>query len=106
MSDIQLEIWDLEDVYDDQISPLMIQIIAICREHRLPMIASFAFRNGEDGPDLCTTSLPFNGRFLREFNEAFLVIKEGKREGSGVPPLKITTKGKDGKVIKQEIVLG
>lgn len=54
--------WDKEDVYDNQISPLMTQIIAICKEHNVPMVAQFQFRNDEEeGPGLCTTTLPIEG---------------------------------------------
>ena len=37
------EPFDLESVYDEQIAPLMAQIIAICKEHRLPMLAVFFY---------------------------------------------------------------
>ena len=30
-----------EQVYDDQINPLMAQIIAICKEHKIAFIANF-----------------------------------------------------------------
>jgi hypothetical protein len=34
---------DNESVYDKQINPLMAQIIAICKEHNLPFVASFQY---------------------------------------------------------------
>ena len=40
--------FDLENVYDEKIAPLMIQIIAICLEHKMPMGAMFCYRNEED----------------------------------------------------------
>jgi len=44
-----------EQIYDDQISPLMAKIIAICREHKIAHIACFAIPT-EDDPSLrCTT---------------------------------------------------
>lgn len=50
--------YDLEAVYDDKIAPLMAEIIALCKEHDMPMLASFVFRGHEDGGhDLCTTAL-------------------------------------------------
>lgn len=50
--------YDLEAVYDEKIAPLMAEIIAICTEHNMPMLASFAFRGYDDGSnDLCTTAL-------------------------------------------------
>ena len=57
-----MKIYDKESVYDEQISPLMTQIIAICKEHQLPMVADFQYSNDEEnGPAHCTTTLPFKG---------------------------------------------
>jgi len=46
-----------EAVYDEQISPLMTEIIRLCKEHDIPMVASFQYN--DDRPDgdaaLCTT---------------------------------------------------
>lgn len=39
--------YNLESVYDEKISPLMTQIIAICKEHNMPMVASFAYTTFE-----------------------------------------------------------
>ncbi|MCA8313221.1 hypothetical protein LGN43_02915 [Burkholderia multivorans] len=50
-----------EQIYDEQISPLMTQIIAICKEHRIPIVASF-FTPGDDDHELAvTTALLGNG---------------------------------------------
>ncbi|MGU7780497.1 hypothetical protein [Burkholderia sp. PU8-34] len=50
-----------ERIYDEQISPLMTQIIAICKEHKIPILASF-FTPGDDDPELAvTTALLGNG---------------------------------------------
>lgn len=49
-------VYDLEAVYDTEIAPLMSQIIDICKQHDLPMIASFAYAaQGDEDFDLCTT---------------------------------------------------
>lgn len=68
------EEFDLEDVYDSKISPLMTQIIEICRENNMPMFASFLFRDTEkDGKGFCTTNIPRllpNGK--EDCPEAFL----------------------------------
>lgn len=45
---------DNESVYDEQIAPLMKQIIAICKEHSIPMLATFVYAPEQ----FCTTSLP------------------------------------------------
>ncbi|MDH5447263.1 MAG: hypothetical protein OEY52_17075 [Gammaproteobacteria bacterium] len=34
---------DLEKIYDEEISPLMDKIIAICDKHKMPMFAEFQF---------------------------------------------------------------
>lgn len=51
-----------EEAYDTKISPLMTQIIAICKEHDIPAFASFQYNDDRDGDDEarhCTTVLPF-----------------------------------------------
>ena len=52
-----------EEAYDTHISPLMTQIIALCKEHDIPMLATFQYNDdrGEEGAEtkLCTTALPF-----------------------------------------------
>lgn len=56
------EFWDKEAVYDEQISPLMTQVIAICKANNIPMVAQFQYANDkENGPALCTTTLPIDG---------------------------------------------
>lgn len=52
------EPFDLEQVYDEQIFPLMQQMIAICKEHRIPMLASFQYTQDS----FCTTFLEYEGR--------------------------------------------
>jgi hypothetical protein len=53
-----MKTYDLESVYDEKISPLMAEIIAICKEHKMPMLASFQFRyNEEEQSSFCTTRL-------------------------------------------------
>lgn len=49
--------YDLEQVYDDEIGPLMDQVIKICEKHGMPMLATFAYRRAEDGDDYCTSSI-------------------------------------------------
>ncbi len=54
--------WDKEAVYDEHISPLVAKIIALCKEHQIPMVAQFQIADDEEnGPFLCTTTLPFKG---------------------------------------------
>lgn len=71
-----IEEFDLESVYDQQISPLMQQIINICKEHNMPVLASFAFANTENtGVACCTTALTFEGRLIKPYVEATKIIR-------------------------------
>ena len=45
VEDVATVPYDSEAVYDEQIAPLMAQIALICRQHGIPMIASFAYAN-------------------------------------------------------------
>lgn len=47
-----------EAVYDAEINPLMAQIIAICQEHGIAMLASFAIPTPESDSLRCTSALP------------------------------------------------
>ena len=51
-----------EDAYDAEIAPLMTKIIEVCKQHEIPMLATFQFTepNVED-PGYCTTMLPGTG---------------------------------------------
>lgn len=63
---------DNESVYDEQISPLMDQIIAICKQHNMPMLATFEY-----AADMaCTTYIPFPGQ-SRELHVALDIIRNG-----------------------------
>lgn len=57
------ELFDFEDVYDEEIAPLMAKIIEICHSHKLPMVASFHYAlRDEDDESLCTTTLTYEER--------------------------------------------
>jgi len=53
--------FDLEAVYDAEIAPLMSKIIEVCKKHKMPMFATFLYKNNpaEDDNGLCTTNLMF-----------------------------------------------
>lgn len=50
------EQFDLEEIYDEHIAPLMEQIIAICAKHKLPIAATFEYATD----DFCTTTMGFD----------------------------------------------
>lgn len=80
---------DKESVYDERISPLVQQIIEICKEENIPFIMDFALRDGEGDENLyCLSAIhghpgmmetPTFGRaikVLREDPEFFSVMVE------------------------------
>jgi hypothetical protein len=70
--------FDLEEVYDSEISPLMGQIIEICKRHGMQMTASFFFSLDDEGEErFCTTALPGSSRTLEL---AAALIKKGVLE--------------------------
>jgi hypothetical protein len=58
------ETYNLEHVYDREIAPLMAQILTICEQHHLPMVAAFAFSSAHDGDEvgICTSALLYPKR--------------------------------------------
>lgn len=46
-----------EEVYDTQISPLMKQIIAICQQNKIAMLASYFIPTDDDPTLACSTAL-------------------------------------------------
>lgn len=57
-----MERYDAEAAYDEKIFPLMAQILDVCKQHEIPMLATFQLTNaGEDptgeGNSLWCTSL-------------------------------------------------
>lgn len=67
---------DNEKVYDEQIAPLMNQIIKICQENKIPTFATFVYNEDTElGPLMCTTSLPFEVKELEII--AGYIYKEG-----------------------------
>jgi hypothetical protein len=47
-----------EEIYDNEISPLMTKIIAICKKHKIAMLADFKIGDDEEqGSFHCSTAL-------------------------------------------------
>lgn len=84
-----------EEIYDSQISPLMQQIIGVCREHGIAMMASFAIDHDGEGPEgqdcsalVCSTILPDgNDKPNPRFAQAFELIRRAGRPA----PMMLTT---------------
>ena len=89
-----------EQAYDSLISPLMLQIISICKDQGIAMMASFDIAhdgedpNGEDCSGLiCTSLLPDgDGEPNQTFMQANALIRRGRRPS----PMMITTDHSDG----------
>ncbi len=88
---MNLEPFDLEHIYDAEISPLMKRIIAICKEHGMQAVASFCYKIDDDGEDQevhhCTTAVPGQSQTL---TAAAQVIRQGVLPGQSVdigPPV-------------------
>lgn len=75
-----MEPFDLESVYDAEISPLMAQIIAVCKKHGMPMLATFCYaRQENDGEDYCTTIIPRGDDQTDAIQRAYKEIKLGPK---------------------------
>lgn len=89
-----------EQVYDNQISPLMQQIITVCKEQGIAMMASFDIAHEEEGPNgedctslVCNTLLPDgNGEQNPVFTQANTLIRRNGRPA----PMMLTTSHGDG----------
>lgn len=89
-----------EQVYDDQISPLMQQIIGICKEQGIAMVASFDIAHDGEGPNgedcsslVCSTLLPDDsGEPNPVFAQANALIRRAGRPA----PMMFTTEHGDG----------
>lgn len=94
-----------ESIYDARISPLMTQIIAVCKEAGIPMYASFAL----DGDLACTTYIVQPERIPEDEREDF----EAWREKFGPladkvrrpSPLMLTVRDRDGQITRMEAIV-
>ncbi|WP_175806908.1 hypothetical protein [Burkholderia cenocepacia] len=91
-----------EQIYDEQISPLMTQVIAICKEHKIPIVASF-FTPSDNDPELAvTTALLGNGFDAPEnFSNA---LRELRPELFGGAPLMLRTEHGDGSTTLSAVI--
>jgi hypothetical protein len=92
-----------EEFYDDKISPLMTQIIALCKEGEIPMLADFALDWNEDDQDFlkCTTVI-LNKAWEppEEMIEAAKVLMPPQRS-----PMMMTVRDGDGNVKEMHAIL-
>lgn len=62
---------DNEEIYDEQIAPLMTKIIEICRKNKIPMIATFNYQPEQ----LCTTYLSQKAMYNSEDEDGEVLTK-------------------------------
>ena len=87
-----------EEIYDDEISPLMKQIITICKKHGIAHVSSFCLDLEDEF--CCTTALTTDAFNTPEkFKECVGILY---RQTS--PPLKLTTRDKDGNVTSMAVI--
>ncbi len=69
-------VWSEEKAYDEKIQPLMAKILAICKEHRIPFLASFniGYEGPADGPFMCTSFISFEDRQVNTLNDCLAKI--------------------------------
>ena len=83
-----------ELIYDEQISPLMSQIIAICREHKIANLCAFSLED-EDGEKLSCTTAMLTDAFdpPKEYQQALDFIRPRQQS-----PMTITVSNEAGEV--------
>lgn len=88
-----------EQIYDEQIAPLLTQIIEICQQNGIAMVASFDIAH-EGAPGLrCTSHLPDeNGNYT--FARAARILYPPE-----TAPLMLTTRDEDGNVISMTAII-
>jgi hypothetical protein len=89
-----------EQIYDEQISPLMSQIIEVCRENKIAFLASFSIPTDEDDGLRCTSAiLEKDFEPPEKLMRAWQEIKPARRS-----MLMMTTENGDGSVTMTAIV--
>lgn len=87
-----------EQAYDEKINPLMAQILAICKEHKIAMLASFTL--DYDSGLQCTSTL------LEDDYDPTDALIEAERAlfPNHRSPLMITTRNDKGEVTSMEAI--
>ena len=81
-----------EEIYDTEISPLMAQIIAICKKDGIAMLATFSIPTDDDPGLCCTTLVPDeNGESGPRHLHALRILK-----GASNQVMTITQENADG----------
>lgn len=92
-----------EELYDEKISPLMVQIIALCETHDIPMVATFQINDDrvyDDDTLLCSTAVG-SENVCDKIRQARDVIY--KRAAS---PMMLTVRDGEGNIVRMESIIG
>ena len=90
-----------EQVYDEQISPLMAQIIKICQTHKIAFLASFSIPT-EAEPELACSTVLLEDDFKPP--ASFLAAWKALRPARRAPVLMLSTEHADGSKTMTAIV--
>lgn len=91
-----------EEIYDQQINPLMAQVIEICKQNRIAFVATYSIPSPDDEGLQCTSALleddcePPN-----QYLEAMRLIY-----GRARAPLMVTTRDASGNVVRMDAIFG
>lgn len=94
-----------EEIYDEQISPLMQQVISICKEHGIGLFLTACIPTVEDPHLMCSTCLPSNAADLSkpstdepgdEIIEQLRLTVYSQRESKSSPVMHFTAVHADG----------
>ena len=84
-----MEFFNKEDIYDNEIAPLMKDIIAICKKHEIPMLCSFTYEYCEDkGVGTCETLVGNDGE--RHNEKLISALKEIRKNDSCITAVTIS----------------
>jgi hypothetical protein len=98
----QSKSFNLETAYDEEIAPLMTQIIAVCKKHKMPMFATFLYASDQCGDTgSCNTFLMFEER---DISQEMLDLREFVSRKSA-PVMHLTVRDKDGNATEHIAIL-
>lgn len=102
-----------EQIYDEQINPLMTQVIAICKENGIGLFLTACIPTEEDPHLMCSTCLPSNAADLSKPStdlagdaiiEQLRQMVYSQRESKSSPVVHVTTKNPDGSATMTAII--
>ena len=90
-----------EEIYDEEISPLMAQVIACCKKHKIAFVATYSLSSPDDEGLQCTSALLEDDcEPPKTYMEVIQTIYGRARN-----PLMITTRDGAGNVTRMDAVL-